>query len=345
MSVTTPTSAPHTAAEQFAMRRQSPVQRIQHLLHAHPAISPLLVLIVAFIVFTIVNPRFAQPGTISIILQQTAVIAALAIGQTLIILTAGIDLAVGASCILAMLVMSNLAANNGVPGLLALLIGIAFGTLCGFVNGILVTRLKLPPFIVTLGTLSIYTAVGLLYSSGRSIQRQNMPDILNVMGTRFRIGPFNLTLGVIFVAVMALVVAFVLSQTAWGRHVYAVGDDIEAARLVGIRVNRVLLSVYTVAGLIYGITAWVLIGRAGTASPNAIVDANLETITAVVIGGTSLFGGRGGIIGTILGALIVYSFNIGLSLAGVDDQLRVLAIGVLIIVAVSIDQWIRKVKG
>ena len=172
-----------------------------------------------------------------------------------------------------------------------------------------------------------------------------MPPILNVMGTRFKLGPFNLTLGVVFVALMAVVVAFILSQTAWGRHVYAVGDDIEAARLVGIRVDRVLLSVYTVAGLIYGITAWVLIGRAGTASPNAIVDANLETITAVVIGGTSLFGGRGGIVGTMLGALIVYSFNIGLSLAGVDDQLRVLAIGVLIIVAVSIDQWIRKVKA
>jgi fructose transport system permease protein len=345
MSVMTTPGAPTTAAEQFAMRRQSPVQRIQHLLHSHPAISPLLVLVVAFIVFTIINPRFAQPATISIILQQTAVIAALAIGQTLIILTAGIDLAVGATCILAMLVMSNLAAHNGVPGPLALLLGIAAGTFCGFLTGVLVTRLKLPPFIVTLGTLSIYTAVGLLYSGGASVGRQQMPAILNVMSTRFKLGPFNLTLGVVFVALMAVVVAFILGQTAWGRHVYAVGDDIEAARLVGIRVNRVLLSVYTVAGLIYGVTAWVLIGRAGTASPNAIVEANLETITAVVIGGTSLFGGRGGIVGTILGALIVYSFNIGLSLAGVDDQLRVLAIGVLIIVAVSIDQWIRKVKA
>ena len=345
MSVTTPTSTPTTAAEQFAMRRQSPVQRVQHLLHSHPAISPLLVLVVAFIAFTIVNPRFASPATISIILQQTAVIAALAIGQTLIILTAGIDLAVGATCILAMLVMSNLAAHNGVPGPLALVIGIAVGTLCGFLNGILVTRVKLPPFIVTLGTLSIYTAIGLMYSGGQSVGREDMPAILNVMSTRFKVGPFNLTVGLLFVVLMAVVVAFILSQTAWGRHVYAVGDDIEAARLVGIRVDRVLLSVYTVAGLIYGITAWVLIGRAGTASPNAIVDANLETITAVVIGGTSLFGGRGGIVGTMLGALIVYSFNIGLSLAGVDAQLRVLAIGILIIVAVSIDQWIRKVKG
>jgi len=343
MSVDT-TQAPASAAEQFAMRRQSPIQRVQHLLHSHPALSPLMVLIVAFIVFTIINPRFANPSTISIVLQQTAVIAALAIGQTLIILTAGIDLAVGAITILSMLLMANLAVYNGVPALLAILIGIAFGTACGFLNGILVTRLKLPPFIVTLGTLSIFTAIGLLYSGGASVGRNQMPMIMNAMGFRFRIGPFNLTIGVVVVVILALIVAFALSQTAWGRHVYAVGDDIEAARLAGIQVNRVLLSVYTVAGLIYGFTAWVLIGRAGTASPNAIVGANLETITAVVIGGTSLFGGRGGIIGTILGALIVYAFNNGLALAGVDDQLRVLAIGVLIIVAVSIDQWIRKVK-
>ena len=339
------THAPATAAEQFAQRQQSPVQRIQHLLHSHPALSPLMVLIVACIVFTIINPRFASPGTISIILQQTAVIAALAIGQTLIILTAGIDLAVGATAILAMLVMANLAANNGVPGGLALLIGFVVGTLCGLINGLLVTRLNLPPFIATLGTLSIYTAVGLLYSGGASVGRNDMPPILNAMGTRFAIGPFRITVGVIVVAVLAVIVAFILSQTSWGRHLYAVGDDIEAARLVGIQVDKVLLSVYTVAGLIYGFTAWVMIGRAGTASPNAIVGANLETITAVVIGGTSLFGGRGGIIGTILGALIVYVFNNGLALAGVDDQLRILAIGVLIIVAVTIDQWIRKVKA
>jgi fructose transport system permease protein len=339
------TQAPASAAEQFAMRRQSPVQRIQHLLHAHPSLSPLMVLVVACIVFTIINPRFAEPRTISIVLQQTAVIAALAIGQTLVILTAGIDLAVGAICILSMLLMSNLAANNGVPGLLALLIGIAFGTACGLLNGVLVTRLNLPPFIVTLGTLSIFTAIGLLYSGGASIGKAKLPPLLNLMGTRFSLGPFNLTLGVLVVVLLALVVGFALSQTAWGRHVYAVGDDMDAARLAGIQVNRVLLSVYTVAGLIYGFTAWILIGRAGTASPNAIVGANLETITAVVIGGTSLFGGRGGILGTILGALIVYTFNTGLALAGVDDQLRVLTIGVLIIVAVSIDQWIRKVKG
>jgi fructose transport system permease protein len=321
------------------------VQRVQNLLHGHPWLSPLFLLVVTFVIFSILNPRFAAPGTIGIILQQTAVIAALAIGQTLVILTAGIDLSVGAVAILSSLVMATLSAQNGLPGWLALVLGIGVGVLAGAVNGLLVTRLKLPPFIVTLGTLSIFTAMALLYSGGQEIGRRDLPAIINWTGTPIILGPFRITTGVLLVAVLALVVAFCLSQTAWGRHVYAVGNDIDAARLVGIRVDRVLLSVYTVAGLLYGITTWIQIGRAGTASANAIVDANLDSITAVVIGGTSLFGGRGAIIGTILGALIVGFFRIGLSLAGVDDQWRVLATGLLVIIAVSIDQWIRKVRS
>ncbi len=343
MSVSTPVVT--TAAEAFARRRQSPVQRIQHVLHDRPAISPLLVLVLSIIVFSIINPQFLAPGTLSIIVQQTAIIAALAVGQTLIILTAGIDLSVAAIAVLSALVMGKLSAEAGVPGVLAIILGVAVGTACGFLNGILVTRVRLPPFIVTLGTLSIFGAIGLIYSGGQQISTNAMPPVLNAMGLPLYIGPFNYTLGVVFVLVIALVVAYALNQTSWGRHVMAVGDDVEAARLVGIRVNRVLLSVYTVAGLLYGITAWLQIGRAGSASPNALTEANLESITAVVIGGTSLFGGRGAIIGTIIGALIVYAFRLGLSLAGVDDQWRVFATGVLVIVAVAIDQWIRKVKS
>ena len=172
-----------------------------------------------------------------------------------------------------------------------------------------------------------------------------MPALLNWTGESFGIGRFRITTGVVMVAVLYGVVGFALTNTAWGRHVYAVGDDKEAARLAGIRVDRVLLSVYLVAGAIYGLTGWILIGRAGTASPNAITDANLESITAVVIGGTSLFGGRGTVIGTLLGALIVGFFRSGLSLAGVDDQYRVLAVGMLVILAVAVDQWIRKVRA
>jgi fructose transport system permease protein len=342
---TTISPQPATAAETFAARRRSPVQMVQHALHSHPTISPLLVLIVSFIVFASINSRFSSPQSLSLVLQQVAVVAALAIGQTLIILTAGIDLSVGALTILAMMVMAKLSAEQGWPGWLALLAGFAVGTLGGLLNGVLVTRFKLPPFIVTLGTLSIFTALGLLYSSGQSIQGSSMPALLNWTGKTFRVGAFDITTGVVLVAVMYAIAAFALGQTGWGRHVYAVGDDPEASRLAGIRVSRVLLSVYVTAGFIFGVTAWILIGRSGSASPNALTDANLESITAVVIGGTSLFGGRGLVIGSLIGALIVGVFRSGLSLAGVDDQYRVLAIGVLVITAVAVDQWIRKVRA
>jgi len=274
-----------------------------------------------------------------------AVIGALAVGQTLIILTAGIDLSVGAVTILSMMVAAKLAEKGGIPGVVAICVAIGLGTAAGLVNGGLVTRLKLPPFIVTLGTLSVFSAIGLLYTRGQSVQAVDLPALLNWTGETFAVGRFRITTGVVLVAVLYVVVGFALTNTAWGRHVYAVGDDKEASRLAGIRVDRVLLSVYMVAGAIYGLTAWILIGRAGAASPNAITDANLESITAVVIGGTSLFGGRGTVIGSLLGALIVGFFRSGLSLAGVDDQYRVLAVGLLVILAVAVDQWIRKVKA
>jgi fructose transport system permease protein len=340
---------PHNAAEALAQRSQSPAQRIQHLLHSQPWISPALLLLVSAIVFTALNPDFARPGTLSLLVQQTAVIAALAIGQTLIILTAGIDLSVGVIAVLSAFLMAKVATEEGVPAVLALLLGVCVGAACGALNGFLVTRIKLPPFIVTLGTFSIFTAVLLLYSRGQSVQRSAMEDagagLLTWTGTRLSIGEFNITTGVLVMLLMFLVVGFALGQTAWGRHVYAVGDDAEASRLAGIQVTRVLFSVYLVAGIVYGIAAWVLIGRAGAATPNLIANANLESITAVVIGGTSLFGGRGGVLGTLLGTLIVQTFTVGLSLAGVDNNYRLLAIGVLVIVAVSVDQWIRQVKA
>ncbi|MDQ6895765.1 MAG: ABC transporter permease [Actinomycetota bacterium] len=333
------------AQAELSRRAQSPAQRIQHLLHGHAWLSPLILLIITIVVFSFVNPRFIQPNSLSLLVQQTAITAALALGQTLVILTAGIDLSVGAIAILSAMIMASLAANNGVNGVLALVIGIGFGLLAGYINGLLVTRINLPPFIVTLGTLSIFTAIALLYSGGSSIQDNRLPDIINWAGQSVNLLGFRVTTGVLIVLVMYLVVGFALSQTAWGRHVYAVGDEPESARLSGIASKRVLLSVYSVAGLIFGIAAWVLIGRSGGATPNAISDGNLQSITAVVIGGTSLFGGRGGVIGTLIGALIVQAFTVGLSLAGVDQQFRVLAVGILVIVAVGIDQWIRKVKS
>jgi len=334
-----------SASAEFARRQQSPVQRLQHQLHGKPWLSPLFLLLVAFLAFYIATPTFLTASSMGILFQQTAVVAALAVGQTLVILTAGIDLSVGAIMVLSMMVMATLARDDGMPGIVALLIGVALATGAGLLNGLLVTRINLPPFIVTLGTLSIFTAIALLYSGGSSIQADRLPDTLNVLGQGFGIGQFRITWGIVVVILLYAVIGFVLSQTAWGRYVYAVGDDAESARLSGVPSMRILLGVYTVAGLIYGIAAWILIGRAGAATPNAAPDANLASITAVVIGGTSLFGGRGRIIGTLIGALIVQTFAFGLSQLGVDQQWRYLATGVLVIVAVAIDQWIRKVKA
>ena len=228
--------------------------------------------------------------------------------------------------------------------MLALLIGLVVGVGTGVLNGALVTRFRLPPFIATLGTLSIFTSIGLLYSNGQTTQASQMPALLNWTGNTVKIGPFNLINGVLLVLAMYLVVNYVLGQTKWGRHVYAVGDDVDAARLAGIRTNLVLFSVYAVAGLIVAIGAWVSIGYTGAASPNNAVDANLQSITAVVIGGTSLFGGRGGVIGTLFGALIVVVFTAGLTLASVNDLYQPIAEGILVIAAVAVDQWIRRVK-
>jgi fructose transport system permease protein len=144
---------------------------------------------------------------------------------------------------------------------------------------------------------------------------------------------------------LAVVLSYILGRTAFGRHVYAVGDDPDAARLAGISTTRTLIGVYCFAGVICAVTSWVFIGRVGSVSPNAGLTLNLDSITAVVIGGTSLFGGRGSIIGTLLGALIVGVFRNGLALSGLDVVWQELTVGVLIIVAVTIDQWIRKISA
>jgi fructose transport system permease protein len=242
------------------------------------------------------------------------------------------------------MVIAQSSVQLGLPAVLALLLGLVVGLGAGALNGFLVTRLKLPPFIVTLGTLNIFVALTLLYSGGATIRGAEMPPLLTWTGATFSLGGVNITVGVVMMLLLYIAIAFILAKTSWGRHLYAVGDDPESARLAGIRVNRVLMSVYLAAGAILAVGAWIQIGRTNAASPNAGIDLNLDSITAVVIGGTSLFGGRGTVWGTLLGALIVGVFRNGLSLAGLDVLWQTFAVGVLIVVAVSIDQWIRKVR-
>jgi fructose transport system permease protein len=319
--------------------------RIQHVLHARPILGPLAVLLIAIIAFSLLSGRFLAAAKLGLVLQQVTVIAVLALGQTLVILTAGIDLSTGAIAVFTSIIMANLTTKAGLPGIVALLVGLVCGLAMGAFNGLLVTRLRLPPFIVTLGTLSIFFSLNSVVSKSETIRGADMPSVLTWTGKDIDFGGFRLTYGSIIMLLLFAFFAYALTRTAWGKHVYATGDDIEAARLAGIRTDRVLLSVYTVAGLLYGIAAWVLIGRLAAASPNIGTEYNLDSITAVVLGGTSLFGGRGAVAGTLIGALIVGVFRNGLQLAGVQVVWQGTAIGLLVLAAVAIDQWIRKVKA
>ena len=333
----------------FEEQQRSLLRSVQRVLHRHPTIVPFVVLALGVIAFSvIVGGRFLAPFNLSLILQQVTIVGIIGIAQTLVILTAGVDLSVGAMMILVTVVTGHLAVQSGVPVALAVLIGLAIGTGCGAVNGILVTVFRLPPFIVTLGTWSVYGAIFLWYSASQTIRSQEVAaaaPFLQLPGTAWTVGGARFTLGTGIMLVAAAVVWYVLNRTAFGRHVYATGDDAEAARLAGIDTRGTVLAVYSLAGFICALGAWVLIGRIGAISPTSGGSANLDSITATVIGGTSLFGGRGSIVGTLVGALIVGVFRNGLALAGLDALWQEFAVGLLIIVAVALDQWIRRVSA
>ena len=304
------------------------------------SLGPLFALLLAGAYFTSQSDRFLSGTNLSLIVQQSMVVGVLAIGQTLIILTAGIDLSCGAVMALGGIVMSRLAVNNGVDPVLAILLGIATCAGFGALNGLLITRIRLPPFIVTLGTLNIAFAVTHIYSEDQTVA--NLPDTLTYFGKTVRLGDTAITYGTILMFVLYLLTWYVLRQTATGRHVYAVGNNPEAARLTGINIQGLLLGVYTAAGLFYGIAALILVARTGVGDPNAGQTDNLASITAVVLGGTSLFGGRGAILGTLVGVLIVGVFRNGLQLIGVASVYQVLVTGVLVILAVAVDQLARR---
>ncbi|MFN7011179.1 ABC transporter permease [Rhizobium sp. KAs_5_22] len=338
-----------TQVASFDTHDKTPLQKFQHFLHSSPAAVPLIVLVLSLAVFGVVlQGKFFSAFTLTLILQQVAIVGIVGAAQTLVILTAGIDLSVGAIMVLSSVVMGQFTFRYGLPPTVAVLCGLAVGAACGWINGQLVARMKLPPFIVTLGMWQIVLASNFLYSANETIRSQDIAanaPILQFFGQNLRIGSAVFTYGVIFMVLLVALLWYVLNRTAWGRHVYAVGDDPDAAELAGVNVKRMLVSVYTLSGLICALAGWALIGRIGSVSPTAGQFANIESITAVVIGGISLFGGRGSILGMLFGALIVGVFSLGLRLIGTDPQWTYLLIGVLIITAVAIDQWIRKVAG
>ena len=302
--------------------------------------GPLIALLLASAFFASQTDRFLTGQNFSLILQQVMVVGIVAIGQTLIILTAGIDLSCGMVMALGSIVMTKFAVDLGLDPYLSIACGFAVCAAFGFLNGALITLVRLPPFIVTLGTLNIAFAITQIYSQSQTVT--NLPDTLLFLGNTFRIGLTAVTYGTVLMLAMYLGTWFVLRETAFGRHVYALGNNPEATRLMGIPTRALLVVVYTLASVIYGLAALLLVARTGVGDPQAGQTDNLDSITAVVLGGTSLFGGRGMILNTLVGALIVGVFRNGLTLMGVPSVYQILITGILVILAVTTDQLSRR---
>src|SRR5574343_612154 len=316
------------------------LDQLKHKLPPIGQLGPFIALMIACVIFGLTTDNFFTGQNLSLVLQQVMVVGVIAIGQTLIILTAGIDLSCGMVMALGSIVMTKFATELGLPPGLAILCGIGATTLFGLVNGLLVTRVKLPPFIVTLGTLNIAFAITQLYSNSQTVT--DLPESMTWLGNTFGLGDTQVAFGTVLMLMLYLVTWFALRETAAGRHVYAVGNNPEATRLTGIPTQKVLLSVYVMAGVFYGLASLLSVARTGVGDPNAGQTENLDAITAGVLGGTSLFGGRGVILGTLIGAIVVGVLRNGLTLMGVSSVYQVLITGILVIVAVTVDQLSRK---
>jgi fructose transport system permease protein len=349
LNASTPAERARTASIRVGMGSFVFIRRLQYFLHGNPTIIPAFVLVLSAIVFSaLVGNRFFAAFNLSLVLQQITIIAIVGIAQTLIILTAGIDLSVGAILVLSSVVMGRLAYSDGLPIIVVFPVGLLVGLACGFINGALITLLRLPPFIVTLGSWNVFYALAVWYSHGETIREvdiQAAAPFLLWAGNTFNVFGAQATFGSLLMIALYVLFWYVLRWTAFGTHIHAAGDDPVSARLAGIRTRRMLMAVYGLAGVLCAIAGWVLIGRTGVINSQAGYTSNLDSITAAVIGGTSLFGGRGSILGTMVGALIVGVFHNGLALYGVDVLWQQFTIGLLIVIAVTIDQWIRQISS
>ncbi|GAA2383046.1 ABC transporter permease subunit [Streptomyces coeruleofuscus] len=333
---TPPSTPPSTSTPYAELKAPTTVRRLL----TQPTTGPLAALLLACVFFSVSTDQFLTGGNFSLIVQQVMVVGTLAIGQTLIILTAGIDLSCGAVMAFGSIVIAKMAAEGSLPPLAAIALGLVVCGGFGLLNGALVQRIPLPPFIVTLGMLNVAFALTHIYSEEQTVT--NLPGPLTALGQTFPLGNTDITYGSLVTIGLFLLLAYALSSTGWGRHVYALGNSPEAARLNGIRTSRLTIGVYTAAGILYGIAALLLISRTGVGDPQAGQTDNLDSITAVVLGGTSLFGGRGSVLGTFIGVLIVGVFRNGLQLMGVASIYQTLITGVLVILAVTVDQISRK---
>nr|WP_223155060.1 ribose ABC transporter permease [Alkalibacillus aidingensis] len=291
-------------------------------------------MLVIVIALTIMSPQFISIDNLLTVLRQVTIIALLAFGMTFVILTGGIDLSVGSTLALAGALTAGFMAS-GMDPILAVLLGVLAGAIMGAFNGVIIAKGKVAPFIATLATMTIFRGLTLVYTDGRPVTGFTDSEAFDLIGRGYL---FGIPIPVIIMFVIFFILLFILKKTVFGRHVYALGGNEEASILSGIKVNRVKIWVYLLTGALSALAGIILTSRLGSASPNAGFTYELDAIAAVVLGGTSLSGGRGWIFGTLVGALIIGVLNNGLNLLGVSSNYQQIVKGGVILLAVLLDR-------
>lgn len=295
----------------------------------------LLGLLIIVVVFSILSPVFLTLPNIINVLQQSSINALIALGMTLVIISGGIDLSVGPTAALSAVIGATLMVS-GVPIPIAILASLGVGAMCGLFNGVLVAYAGLQPFIVTLGGLSLYRALSLIYTGGNPVF--GIPSEFRAISNGTLFGVPN---PVVIVAAIALVLWVVLNKTPLGEYILAVGGNEEAARIAGVPVARTKVATFMISGVLASIAALILVGRLGAAEPTMGNLWELDAIAAAAIGGASLMGGKGSMTGTVIGAIILGALRNGLTLMNVQAFYQLLATGIIIIVAMLIDRATR----
>lgn len=289
-------------------------------------------LIILCVALSILSPRFLTAPNILNVLRQTSLNAVIAIGMTFVILTGGIDLSVGSVLAFSSIVAAGMA-HSGVSATASILVGLIIGTVLGFINGLAVTKGDVPPFIATLAMMTMARGATLVYSNGQP--KTGLGDGFYFLGNaRIMSIPFP----VIVLFIVFIIAYYLLSETATGRYVYATGSNENAAKLTGIKTDRIKMLVYSISGFTAALSGMIVTSMLNSAPPTAGTGAELDAIAAVVLGGTSLSGGQGGVIGTIIGALIIGVLNNGLNLLNVSSYYQQLIKGAVILMAVLIDR-------
>ncbi|AMQ07637.1 MULTISPECIES: ribose ABC transporter permease [Sporosarcina] len=297
-------------------------------------IGPLIGLLLIVIIISIMSPNFLTLNNLLNVLRQVSINALIAFGMTFVILTGGIDLSVGSILALTGAVTAGLMAG-GMDPLLAMFLGLLLGAVLGAINGVIIAKGKVAPFIATLATMTIYRGLTLVYTEGKPISGLGDSQAFQLLGKGYF---FGIPVPVITMAITFGILYFILKKTTFGRRVYAVGGNEEASRLSGISVDRIKIYVYALTGMLAALAALILTSRLNSAQPTAGNMFELDAIAAVVLGGTSLTGGRGWIVGTLIGALIIGVLNNGLNLIGVSSFFQQVVKGAVILVAVLLDR-------